>query len=422
MKLKPSIVVLIVVLMISAGLAGWWYVHNHVVRQVKKTFDDGSSYKGGWLAGKMHGNGVLTLDNGDTYEGDFFDGRIQGKGLMTYADSSYEGEWYDNLYHGPGVYNSPKGNVYEGIWKYGQLPEGTLKYSAGKQRYEGEFRNLSPDGFGVMEYHDGRVYLGYWNKGTKQGLGRLVYADGRMDFGYWFDGRLIRNGYKFGTGDEVYGIDISKYQKKWEWKDLALFADAEGRVYSGDPKSFDFVQPSVFVIMKATEGADIQDPNYDSNVEKAREGRIMKGAYHFMTTQSDIESQISNFISNAVVEKGDFPPVLDIETPEHRMKAVGVKNVQRMALQWLKSVEEHYGVRPVIYTNDRFRRKYLSGPEFSDYDFWIARYGGKEPSGDWLMWQFTQSGTAKGFTTSMDLNVFSGNLSDFRKYIDAAWN
>lgn len=422
MKLKPSIVVLIVVLLISVGIAGWWYVYNHVVRQVEKAFEDGSSYKGGWLAGKMHGTGILILDNGDIYEGEFFDGRIQGTGRITYADSSYDGEWCDNLYHGPGIYTSPKGNVYEGVWQYGKLPEGVLKYTGTKQRYEGEMRDLSPDGFGVMEYQDGRVYLGYWNKGAKQGLGRLMYADGRMDFGYWFDGRLIRSGYKFVTGDEVYGIDISKYQKEWKWRDLALFADAEGRVYSGLPKSFDYVQPSVFVIMKATEGADMLDPDYASNVEKAREARIVKGAYHFMTTQSDIESQISNFISNAVVEKGDFPPVLDIETPEHRMKTVGVKNVQRMALQWLKSVEEHYGVRPVIYTNDRFRRKYLSGPEFSGYDFWIARYGGKEPSGDWLMWQYTQTGSVRGFSADVDLNVFSGNISDFRKYIDAAWN
>ena len=279
MKLKS----IIIVLLISAGMAGWligcWHVYNHVVvrRQVNKTFEDGSSYKGGWLAGKMHGNGVLTLDNGDAYEGEFFEGRIQGNGLMTYADSSYEGEWYDNLYHGPGVYTSPKGNVYEGIWQYGKLHEGTLNYSAGKQRYEGEFRDLSPDGFGVMEYQDGRVYLGYWDKGAKQGLGRLLYADGRMDFGYWFDGRLLRNGYEFNTGDQVYGIDVSKYQKDWRWKDLALFADSKGRLYSDDPRSYDFLQPSVFVIMKATEGADILDPYYASNVEKAREGRIIKG-------------------------------------------------------------------------------------------------------------------------------------------------
>lgn len=414
----------VVLAVFLAGLSAfviWWYIFNHVVLNVEKTFEDGSSYKGGWLSGRMHGTGVLIFDNGDTYEGEFFEGRIQGNGRMTYSDSSYEGGWYDNLYHGPGVFSSPKGNHYEGIWRYGQLPDGVLIYTEEHKRYEGEFKNLSPNGVGVMDYSDGSMYAGYWCNGARQGLGRLVRPDGSIEFGYWFDGMPIKTEKKFKTGDVVYGIDISKYQKSWKWENLALYSDIHGKVYSGGPESWDFVQPSVFVILKATEGADSKDPFYSNNVEQARKGRIIKGAYHFMTTQSDIEDQIENFILNAVVEKGDFPPVLDIETPEHRIKAVGVENVQRMALQWLQRVEEHYGVKPVIYTNDLFRSKYMSGPEFSGYDFWIARYGGKEPSGDWLLWQYTQTGSARGFDTKVDINCFDGTMAEFKAYINNAW-
>lgn len=422
MKNRIIIAALTWAAMAFTGLGIWWYVHNHVVLEVEKTFEDGSFYKGGWLAGRMHGKGVLTYDDGSVYEGDFVQGYRTGYGKMTYPDRVYEGEWLGNQYHGAGLFISPKGNEYEGTWVYGQLPEGLLKYADDNKQYEGEFRNLSPDGFGVMTYEDGSVYSGYWCKGNKQGLGRRLYPDGRIDFGYWFDGMFINAGRKFSTGDAVYGIDISKYQKGWDWKNLSLFADAEGQVFAGAPRNHDFPQPSLFVIMKATEGADLQDPSYVSNVEQARKARIVKGAYHFMTTQSDIESQISNFKQNAVVEKGDFPPVLDIEIPDSRIKAVGQRNVQQMALRWLKDIEEYYGVKPIIYTNDRFRRKYLSGPEFKPYDFWVARYSDKEPTGDWLMWQYTQTGRARGVKASVDINLFSGNYSDFLKYIDRAWN
>lgn len=422
MKLKLTYAALIIAVLTSTGLGVWGYIHTHVIIKVQKTFDNGSTYEGDWLAGMMHGKGILTFADGSTYEGEFIQGRRTGLGKLVSADDSYEGEWLDDLFHGDGIYTSPKGNLYEGTWKHGQLPEGVLYYTADKKRYEGEFRGLIPDGFGIMQYEDGSVYLGHWSNGAKQGLGRRVNSDGKVDFGYWNDGMIIDTGGKFKTGDVVYGIDISKYQKDWNWEDLALFADAKGQVYQGKPKQYNHVQPSFFVIIKSTEGSDVVDPHYASNVEKAKKSRIIKGAYHFMSTQSEIETQITNFTENAIVEKGDFPPVLDIEVQDSRIAVVGINKVRQMALKWLEAIEDHYGVRPVIYTNENFRRKYLSGPEFSKYDFWVARYSDKEPSGEWLMWQYTQTGNARGIRTTVDINQFSGNLKEFNKYINDAWN
>ena len=67
------------------------------------------------------------------------------------------------------------------------------------------------------------------------------------------------------TDQITHGIDVSKYQKGWDWKNLALFADAEGQVFAGAPENHDFPQPSLFIIMKATEGADLQDSSYTLN-------------------------------------------------------------------------------------------------------------------------------------------------------------
>ena len=424
MSRRKSIIIAIESVMLAGalGLGSWWYVHNNVVRFVEKEFEDGSSYHGEWLAGRMHGAGIYKSADGEIYEGSFMDGRRSGHGKIIKSDgSSYDGGWEDDLYHGEGKYVSPKGNVYEGGWKHGSLPEGRLKTD--DWTYEGEFHSMSPDGAGVTEYNDGRVYAGYWNKGYKQGLGRLMYPDGKMDFGFWDQGALMRSGEKkFRTGEKVYGLDVSRHQGTWRWEELALYADRKGEVFTSGAKAGHELQPPLFIVMKATEGADLVDPKYADNVAQAREGRIIKGAYHFMTTLSDIDGQISNFIENAVIEEGDFPPVLDIETPHSRVSELGEDTVREMALKWLRAVEDHYGVKPLIYTNDLFRKTYLDTPEFRYYDFWLARYSKKRPeSGNWLLWQFTQTGRPRGIAVPADINIFDGTYPEFRSYIDKAW-
>ena len=203
-------------LLIAAGLGIWWYVDNYVVRNVEKTYEDGSTYKGEWLAGTMHGTGVLSLPDGVRYEGEFLDGMMHGEGVQTIPDaeiytgsfeygdrsgkgkavkadgSEYDGLWHAGHYHGQGRYISPKGNIYEGEWEHGELNEGVLETS--EWIYTGEMRSFAPHGAGVTEYKDGRVYAGYWHNGYKQGLGRQIYADGRMDFGYWDQGLLMNSG------------------------------------------------------------------------------------------------------------------------------------------------------------------------------------------------------------------------------------
>ena len=421
-KYHIIIIVESVLLAAALGLGIWWYVYNEVQRNVEKTFEDGTVYKGGWIAGKMHGAGVLTLPDGEVYEGDFNDGRRNGTGKVKLAGGAeYEGSWADDKYHGQGRYVSAKGNVYEGEWLYGRLPQGRITNK--EWVYDGQLDGMSPSGVGITEYNDGRVYSGYWYDGYKQGLGRLDHPDGRIEFGFWDQGVLTRSGRKdFRTGSKVYGLDVSRHQGSWNWENLALYADKKGEVYTAGAKAGSELQPPFFVIMKATEGSDMVDPKYLGNVEQARAGRLIKGAYHFMTTLSEIDTQIENFIRNAVVDKGDFPPVLDIETPHSRVKEIGEDNIRKMALKWLQAIEAHYGVKPVIYTNDRFRKEYLNTPEFKNYDFWMARYSKKGPeSGEWLLWQFTQTGRPRGISGSVDINVFDGSISEFKAYIDKAW-
>ena len=52
----------------------------------------------------------------------------------------------------------------------------------------------------------------------------------------------------------------------------------------------------------------------------------------------------------------------------------------------------------------------------------MARYSKKGPeSGDWLLWQFTQTGRSRGISGHIDINIYDGTLSEFKAYIAKAW-
>ena len=55
--------------------------------------------------------------------------------------------------------------------------------------------------------------------------------------------------------------------------------------------------------------------------------------------------------------------------------------VIRIAKEWLRIVEEHYGVRPIIYTYNNYYIDYLKGHGLDDYDYWIARTATSRRSG-----------------------------------------
>ena len=87
--------------------------------------------------------------------------------------------------------------------------------------------------------------------------------------------------------------------------------------------------------------------------------------------------------------------------------------------QKLEDVEKKMGVRPIIYTRENLRNKYLNDYRFKKYQFWIARYSDKGPDNfDWQIWQKTENGKMGGHTGNVDINLFRGNYDAFKKYID----
>lgn len=63
----------------------------------------------------------------------------------------------------------------------------------GKARYNGQFLNQKPHGFGKAEYGDGSFYEGNWLNGKWHGQGSMTLASGTQLVGTWQDSRFMGN-------------------------------------------------------------------------------------------------------------------------------------------------------------------------------------------------------------------------------------
>ena len=82
-----------------------------------------AEYRGGFRAGRKHGEGVKSWPSGDRYEGEFVADRKEGSGKYTWslrgpsAGESYSGAYLNDRRHGHGVYTWPSGDRYDGEWQ-----------------------------------------------------------------------------------------------------------------------------------------------------------------------------------------------------------------------------------------------------------------------------------------------------------------
>jgi len=189
------------------------------------------------------------------------------------------------------------------------------------------------------------------------------------------------------------GIDVSEYQGKISWMEVDTL---EGKY------------PVDFVFIRATVGEDRLDRQFKNNWLGAKKNKLRRGAYHYYRPNENSLEQAELFIKTVSLSKGDLPPVLDIE------KLPKNQSIERLKVglkRWLKKVEEHYQVKPIIYTGESYYDDFLK-EEFSDYLFWIANYNfyREEIDEEWLFWQFTEKASVNGIKGNVDVNIYNGHL------------
>ena len=239
-------------------------------------------------------------------------------------------------------------------------------------------------------------------------IGGLAVVVGYVWFFYYFfvgpfgfRWRALYGTVNYPEGYEIHGIDVSHHQGHIDWDKLK------------DRGMIDKF-PVRFVMIKATEGSTQTDENFQENFHQAREHGFTRGAYHFYSVHSPAETQARHFLSQVKLENGDLPPVLDVE---HKPKQQTDEEFRTSVLKWLDIVENHYKVKPIIYTYYKFKMKYLNDSIFDQYPYWIAHYyvDSVEYRGRWKFWQHTDAGKLPGIKGNVDLNIYNGSYYDLRQ-------
>ena len=203
------------------------------------------------------------------------------------------------------------------------------------------------------------------------------------------------------NGYEIHGIDISRYQSTVNWEEV------KGMVDNGIKIGFVFI--------KATEGTSIVDEQFRRNWIQAEAENIPKGAYHFFIPNRNVQKQAQNFIQIVNLKTGDLPPVLDVE----KSHGLSVNDMQKEVKQWLDEVGQHYGIKPILYTNIDFYDRYFQ-TGFEDYPLWIAHYLQPEKpriENKWAFWQHSEKGRVDGIKAPVDFNIFYGDSTDFNNLL-----
>jgi len=184
----------------------------------------------------------------------------------------------------------------------------------------------------------------------------------------------------------VHGIDVSRYQQNMDWSAVQK-----------DNVHFSFI--------KATQGQKYKDPYFKRNWQKAKRSGIARGAYHFFEfgDAAHVKKQARNFINTVKLERGDLPPVLDIEVEPTQRNYLDLIHI------WVNEIQKHYGRDPIIYTNEFFYNTYLAN-NVNGLPLWIAKYNHKPPKLKdgryWDFWQYRDNGKNYARKGHIDLNVY----------------
>jgi GH25 family lysozyme M1 (1,4-beta-N-acetylmuramidase) len=191
------------------------------------------------------------------------------------------------------------------------------------------------------------------------------------------------------------GVDVSHWQGTVDW----------GKVRSDDVS---------FAFMKATEGTYYTDPSLARNWAGAEKVGIYRAAYHFARPSvGSAAAQARYFVSKAgkFADKGDLPPVLDLEQTGGLSPAA----LQSWVSTWLTTTEQLTGRTPILYFSPYFWIDHMANSTaFTRYPLWIAHYTSGSPLvpggwKTWTFWQRTSSGHVNGISGLVDMNRFNGS-------------
>jgi len=225
----------------------------------------------------------------------------------------------------------------------------------------------------------------------------------------------------------VFGIDVSGWVAGPDW----------GAVSNQGVK---------FVFVKALENT-FPDSKFSQHWQGSKSVGMLRGAYHFFHPEANNSVlQANSFIQAVAADKGELPPVLDLEQVYVNGNPISLPTGDAMLAvikQWLDPVESAFGRKPMIYASAFFlNQQGINASWLNNYPLWVAQYPyapgtnaeytsasmmptptsgmPRQPAGfqPWMFWQYSSKGQLAGFSSSqlLDFNYFNGSLGDLTAF------
>lgn len=163
------------------------------------------------------------------------------------------------------------------------------------------------------------------------------------------------------------------------------------------------------IIIKATEGVDYIDPNFETYYSQSRNMGFHIGFYHFMSEKTNPTKQAEDFYNSINGKEYDIIPVLDIEINKYNRSR---KEISDRCIEFLTRFKELSGIDCVIYTGGFFGRDLLDD-RVKQYKGWIAHYGVSSPMNTGFQvvgHQYTETGKVSGISGDCDMNNFNEGI------------
>ncbi|MEM6326604.1 MAG: GH25 family lysozyme [Bacteroidota bacterium] len=223
------------------------------------------------------------------------------------------------------------------------------------------------------------------------GLGVVVYW--LIDTGRWTPANPSPAAYP------VRGIDVSRHQGTIAWPDVAG-ADID------------------FVYMKATEGGDWTDPEFNRNWREAGAAGLARGAYHFFTFCRPWEDQIAHAMA-VLPDDHELPWAVDVEYGGNCQNYESVEAIRRSLDGLMAAAVDSLGYVPLLYAVHDGYPDFVKG-RYPEATLWLQNILGEPSTGvsgrDWTVWQYSVRGRLPGIEGPVDLNVFNGDDVAFEAF------
>jgi uncharacterized protein (TIGR03382 family) len=191
----------------------------------------------------------------------------------------------------------------------------------------------------------------------------------------------------------VRGMDVSYYDTVTDWS-AARAAGIE------------------FANVRATDGTQYTDSKFAGYWAGAKAAGVLRGAYQFFRPAEDAIAQADLLLQMLGSDRGELPPVLDVEVSGGLAPAQVASAVQA----WVAHVAAAIGRPPIIYAGLYSWPTLTGGADDTASPLWVAQYT-TAPCPDipapwtrWAIWQDSSTGSSAGVANpgTLDIDVFNG--------------